>query len=324
MKMMISDSTCNPSNARGAPGRAGAILACLTLVLTVPSISVQAQYPLISNAVLLSWPEPAVEQIVIGASSLNSNAVWSPWPEPIFKRFGELCMAVSINTNQNAQFFKLVPGTQFIDDFSDPTEPFATRSQWVQYYWEPANSNRFTWDTATGSLRVLASSSGSSGVVVVMPPGPDVLVRDFWASVDILDWGASTNTNERSVGFGVRGTINRTNFPGNSDGCIGELRLNRAGSVGKAVLNIFADGDNPGTSFNLEMGTDYRLVFSGTGNQLTLRLFRRDYMQQPPVATLSRTSALFASGPVCLWIGNYGHGSYDFTLDNVFVTGTKP
>jgi hypothetical protein len=275
----------------------------------------------ITNSVLLSWSEnTAEEQIVVAASSLASNAVWTPWPEPIFKRQGQLCMTAATTTNQ--QFFTLVPGTQFFDDFSAAKEPFGTRHPWVQYYWDPADSNRFTWDTATGSLRVLASRSGSSGQGVALPPGPDVLVRDFWASVDILDWGASTNTNERSVGLAVRGTINRTNVP-NSNGYIGELWLNPAGSVGKAVLNIYASSDDPGPPFNLEMGTDYRLVFSGTGNQLTLRLFKRDDMRQP-VAARSRTSYMFAYGPVSLWIANYGHNLYDFTLDNFFVTGTKP
>jgi hypothetical protein len=81
-------------------------------------------------ACLACWSQDtAEEQIVVGASSLASDAVWTPWPEPIFKRHGELCMAVPTTATQ--QFFKLVPGTQFIDDFSDPQEPFAVRNPWV-------------------------------------------------------------------------------------------------------------------------------------------------------------------------------------------------
>jgi hypothetical protein len=288
---------------------------------TVVSLHAQAELVLtnITRSVLLQWPVPTEDCVVVSAPSVPSSN-WTLSPEPIFKRFGQLCMAVPATNHE--QYFMLVPGTQFTDDFNAAKEPFGTKHPWVPYYFQPADSDRFTWDTATGSLRVQASYSGSSGQGVAMPPGPDVLVRDFWASVDILDWGASTNTNERSVGLVVRGTVNRTNFPA-SNGYIGELWLNRAGGVGKAVLNIYASTDDPGPPFSLEMGTDYRLVFSGTGNQLTLRLFRRDDMRQP-VAARSRTSYMFAYGPVSLWIANYGHVLYDFTLDNFFVTGTKP
>jgi len=322
MKMMINDNTCNPSNARGAPGRAGAILAWLALVLSVPSNCLKAQaFAISNNAVLLSWPEPATEQIVIGASSLNSNAVWSPWPEPIFKRFGELCMAVSINTNQNAQFFKLVPGTQFIDEFSDAKQPFATRNQWVPWFYDSSDTSRFSFTVTNGVFRIQTLSPPVAGGVAIFPPGTNAILRDFHASVDILDWGTN---NTASSGFGIGGRVQGgpayvQNF------YLGTVRLAPTGIRGTAALMFFnGDSDVQATSvFNLASNAVCRLEFSAVGNQLKVRLLN---LSDPtaPVRQGTLQASMFTQGPVCLWVNTRDSSSYARTVDNFFVTGTKP
>jgi hypothetical protein len=37
----------------------------------------------------------------------------------------------------------------------------------------------------------------------------------------------------------------------------------------------------------------------------------------------TRTANSWSGGPVGVWVGNYGKGGYDFTLDNVLVIGTN-
>src|SRR5512135_87546 len=119
---IITDRICKPGPP---PSKPAALLACLVLALTVPGIGLKAQVPDISRAVLLSWPEPTQEQIVVGTDSVASNAVWTPWPEPIFKRFGQMCMTVPTTASQ--QFFKTVRGNQFIDNYSDTQLPYTNR-----------------------------------------------------------------------------------------------------------------------------------------------------------------------------------------------------
>jgi hypothetical protein len=124
------ESKSKPTN-RHPPGAKTAVL-LVSFVLaagTIGCLWAQELTVSITNSARLEWPVPAEDCIVVGANSLASNAVWTPWPEPIYKRFGELCMAVPTTTTQ--QYFKLVPGTQFIDDFLDPQEPFAVRNPWV-------------------------------------------------------------------------------------------------------------------------------------------------------------------------------------------------
>lgn len=270
----------------------------------------------ITNSVLLSWSEnTAEEQIVVGADSLASNAVWTPWPEPIFKRQGQLCMTVPVTAQQ--QFFKLVPGTQFIDDFSDPTEPFATRSPWVPYFWVSGDSSRFSLTVTNSAFRIRTLSPPLDGRIVIAPPGPlaDLPVfRDFSASVDILNFTASGFAEFYIFG---RGHI-PIPFPGDSNGYLGIIHLNPS----PAVIGIWDGiGGHSGPPFTYDPAARYRLQFSAVGTKLTVRLVNLTTGQN-----LEQTLALgtFSQGYVTLAVGSTPGGSYDITLDNFFVTGTKP
>ena len=298
---------------------AGNLVGVLLAMGTVVCLKAQDLTLSITNDAHLEWPQPAEACIVVGANSPGSTQ-WLPWPEPIFKRFGQLSMATPM-TNAH-RFYRLVPGTQFIDDFDPPQLPYAAKAGWVTYFYESANASRFTLNNENGSLRVQCQTSTGSGQIVHMPPGPDVTVADFWVSLDILNWGESQLA--RSVGFVVRGLIDRPNFPGSSNGYLGELWFNRPGVAGTASLNIFANGDQPpGEGIDLEAGTRYRLVFFGVGTQLTLQFYE---IREVPVLVKerTRTANLWSSGPVSVFFANYGGQVYDFTVDNFFVTGTKP
>lgn len=313
MKTMINDTTCNPSNARGAPGRAGAILAWLALALNLPGICVQAQSLGISNSVLLSWPEPATEQIVIGASSPDSNAVWTPWPEPIFKRQGQLCMAVRTSASQ--QFFKLVPGTQFIDDFSDPAEPFATRNPWVKYFFNSSDASRFSFTVTNGALRIQTLAGPVDGRIVIIPPGPLATLprfRDFVSSVDILSFASSGSAY---LDIYARGTIDSP-FPGNSNAYLGGFHLN------PTKLGMW-DGANhfDGPVLTYDPAAAYRLHFSAVGPNLVLRVVNLTTGQ---IVEQGLTNYRFSQGYVTLAVEAEPGKSFDITLDNFFMTGTKP
>ena len=313
MKMMINDSTCNPSNARGAPGRAGAILAWLALVLTVPTncLTVQA-FVISNNAVLLSWPEPATEQIVIGASSLASNAVWSPWPEPIFKRSGQLCMAVP--ATEKERYFKLVPGTQFVDDFSATWGPFTNRNSWRPFYNE--GTDKFI---ATNGVLQLNWHGPIEGGFGLRPPGPDIQVRDFYMSLDVLDWVTS------GANWSMIGLIARGNLAYNWD-YGGGLLLNYGGVRGRVAPDIwFYTTETFGPSFDIQqIPPPYRLQFWGVGPKLHFRVLSLTTGQILAELTLTHSAA--DQGFVCLWISapSGGSESHSITVDNFFVTGTRP
>lgn len=269
-----------------------------------------------AHSVLLSWSEnTAEEQIVVAASSLASNAVWTPWPEPIFKRQGQLCMTASINTNLTPQFFKLVPGTQFIDDFSDPAEPFATRNPWVKYFFNSSDASRFSFTVTNGALRIQTLAGPVDGRIVIIPPGPLATLprfRDFVSSVDILSFASSGSAY---LDIYARGTIDSP-FPGNSNAYLGGFHLN------PTQLGMW-DGANhwDGPLLTYDPAAAYRLQFSAAGPNLVLRAVNLTTGQ---IVEQKLTNYGFSQGYVTLAVEAEPGKSFDITLDNFFVTGTKP
>jgi hypothetical protein len=264
-----------------------------------------------STAVLLGWPENTLEeQIVVGTDSLT-NSDWTPWPEPIFKRQGQLCVAVPTTALQ--QFFKLVPGTQFIDDFSPaPQWPYVSKDDWVPLFANSEDSTRIVCTNINGALRIRSLAPAVDGRFLLLPPGPDVVVGDFTASVDILNWPI----RGREVGFLVRGTINRANLLDGSNGYIATASREQSKLV---IWNGIAD--IPGTAFTFNSTANYRLVFSAVGPDLSLRLVN---LKTGVSSEMKLKDTRWLQGPVALYLDAMAGGSLDITLDNFFVTGTKP
>ncbi len=311
---MILDKICKPGHARGARCKSAALLACLVLALTFPGTCLKAQVPEISKAVLLSWPEPTQEQIVVGSDSLASNAVWTPWPEPIFKRFGQMCMAVPTTASQ--QFFKPVPGTQFIDDVSDFQLPYTNRcaySNWTGYGWDYLVTN--------GTYRIARQGPGIAKWGFAAPL-PWVEVRDFTTSVDILDWVASgTNWNRfylaaRAVWTG----------PGGGPAYAGGLSLNDPGPGKVRLRTICFTSSFEGASFDFQQyPPPYRLQFSGVGTNMSSRVLSLTTGQI--LAEMSVTDTNLTQGFTTLLPYSpalNASESHAITLDNYFVSGTKP
>ncbi len=250
---------------------------------------------------------------MVGADSLASNAVWTPWPEPIFKRSGELCMAVPMTATQ--QFFKLVPGTQFIDDFSEPTEPFATRNPWVPYFFNVGDASSFSFTVTNGAFRIRTLTGPVDGRVVIAPPGPLTVFRDLTVSVDILSFAATATEARPLFSICARAWIDDP-FPGNSNAYLGGFRVN------PARMQIWT-GSAPvaGPSFTYDPAAAYRLQLSAVGVDLTLRLVN---LATGQILEQRLTDATFSQGNVMLWVEAAPGGSYDLTVDNFFVSGTKP
>jgi hypothetical protein len=318
--MNTTESNSKLTNRHPAGAKTAVLFVSFVLAVgTVVCLNAQEQLTnKITRIVLLEWPEPAEDCIVVGATSLASNAVRTPVPEPIFKRFGQLCMAVPATNTQ--QFYKLVPGTQFIDDFSDPKEPFAVRNPWVPGFYVPADATRWAVTTSNGVLRIqtLEIPADPTGRLAIKPPGPYVQVRDFWISVDILNIDAAS----QNAGIGLGARAGGGEWPGAMNGYLGSVRPDSDGG-NQARLGLWnGSSRTPGPPFAFKPGTPYRLIFSGVGRRLSVELIDLE-LQQPAVAPLVVTDSAFSQGFVGFFMES-GPATCDMTWDNFFVTGTKP
>lgn len=268
----------------------------------------------IAASALLSWPENTAEgQIVVGADSLSAP-VWTPWPEPIFKRNGRLCISVPAAAEE--QFFKLVPGTQFVDDFSEPSGAFATRNAWVPYFFNTNDQARFAFELTNGTFRIHTLTAPLDGRVALALPIPVAawpMFRDFSASVDILSFTA--DGDYPGISIAGRGTYDFP-YPGTSNGYLGGLNLN------PNTTGIW-DGTGPvwGPSVVYDRTAHYRLKFSAVGTNLTLHVVN---LRTGHRLEQSLSSQRFTQGYVSLLVNAAEGASYDITLDNFMVTGTKP
>jgi hypothetical protein len=309
MKSNLVTFARRPFRVRGFRRPTPALLAGLTLMAGTTFV-LHAQLTNIEKAVLLSWPEPAQEQIVVGSDSLTGS-VWTPWPEPIFKRFGQMCMTVPTTASQ--QFFKLVPGTQFIDDYSDYILPYTNRcaySNWTGYGWDYLVTN--------GTYRIARQGPGIAKWGFAAPL-PWVEVRDFTTSVDILDWVAS-GTNSNSFYLAARGVYWK------GVGYEGGLEFNDPGPGTVRLRMICYTNFFEGPSFDFQQyPPPYRLQFSGVGTRMSSRVLSLTTGQILAVMNVTDTNltqgfaTLLPYSPVL-----NGSESHAITLDNYFVSGTKP
>jgi hypothetical protein len=277
---------------------------------------VEYEAPVVDSvgAICLSWPEETMEgQIVAQADSLATNAVWSPCPEPIFKANGKMGLAVPATAQQ--QFFKLVAGIQFSDDFELPKPPYASRGEWVPFFQAEADRNHFLFVVTNGGYQVRGQSA-VDGRVPIKPPGPDIVVGDFSASVDIVDW--SPTIVDYSIGIGARGVPNNAYIAG--------INFRPSGyGAGNALLYIWhavpPEWHSP--VFDVAAGTKFRLEFSGVGSALKVRLLNLTN-PQTPVQELTGNDSTLREGLVGLYFRALSGHPYNVTVDNFCVTGSKP
>ncbi|HOX02346.1 MAG TPA: hypothetical protein P5555_00820 [Candidatus Paceibacterota bacterium] len=263
----------------------------------------------IASAVLLSWPvNTADELIVVRADSPESSAVWTPVLEPIFKRFGELCTTVPVTQSQ--QFFKLVPGIQIRDDFSDSSGPFAGRNPWVPHFWAPADAARISFTVSNGAFHLQSPAPGPvDGRVLLAPPyGSERKLSDFSGSVDILQFAVGSN-----VGIGILGRLTLWEPVPDCNGYMGQLYLNR-------ISPWIYDHGVP-LNFTFNPYAQYRLQFSALGTHVTVRLLN---LVTGEILEQQVTDNHFTQGHVGLILPMKAQQPFDITLDNFIMTCVKP
>ena len=138
----------------------------------------------------------------------------------------------------------------------------------------------------------------------------------LYTSADILDWAAS-GTNES--GFFL---VGRVKLISPNEGVYGGgLHLNDDGILGNVRLFIRARYDFiAGPTFDIQQNPlPYRVQFSVVGNTISFRVLNLTTGQL--IREMSATSSAIPSGLPALWIERI---SSRITLDNYFVTGTKP
>jgi hypothetical protein len=226
-------------------------------------------------------------------------------------------MAVPVATTRPEQYFKLVPGIQFIDDFNPPKLPCKTKAEWVQQFEHGDDIPRITITNTNGTLRLQKLGSLVDGRFSLIPPRPEVVVGDFWASLDILQWDPDGMNQAASIGARIQsyGHI----------GYWGVVNFNEW-NLGQGRLHLLAVGKQPviGSTITLTRGEKFRLCFSGVGNVLSLRLYNLDNLEEP-VTEVQMTDTASSQGSMQLAFGfDKETPSSAFTLDNFFVTGTKP
>jgi hypothetical protein len=319
MKTTLTRGMYGLGHAGGRRGRTAAFVGGLLLAVVLPSAGLRGQALGTGNAVLLSWPEPTQEQIIVGSDSLANDAVWTPWPEPIFKRLGQMCMAVPTTASQ--QFFKVVLGRQVADGFDDPWGPFTNGTAWTPVFQEAGEY----WFVTNGLLQMIITPTTYSGFGVI-PLGTNGAgsLRDVCASVDIVDWAHSANSSS-DFAIGARA---RFASPTYIKAYLGFLTLNADGVLGRVRPWISTPaGVTYGTAFNLQdYPLPYRVQFSVVGTQISLRVLNPATGQLIQEGHSSATDSTIPDGFAGLWLqgadnaGNSNHISFD----NFILSGTKP
>jgi hypothetical protein len=203
--------------------------------------------------------------------------------------------------------FPIASSATTLDDFKPlPQWPYTARGEWTPYFFNPADAARWVVTNENGALRIRTLSPVVDGRILIMPPGPEVTVGDFYASVDILDWPLG----DRACGIAARGSVESSN------GYYGKI-----GRKNNQIRIWDGNQDVIGPTFIYNPAADYRMEFMGVGNHLSFGVVN---LTTGAVQQMSVTNSQWSQGPVALWVTAPEGGSLDITLDNFFVTGTKP
>jgi hypothetical protein len=272
------------------------------------------------RSVLLCWSEStAEEQIVVGAEALDEPS--TPILEPVFRRQGQLAMAIPITSHWQwvspHEFFRLVPGHQYANDFSNET---GIGWAWSNLSDDPGNP------THTFSEGVYRVQDDQTGRPFMFPnPEPGRTYGNFAASVDIVSW------NDADQGIGLYG---RAIMPGDATPGLGycaTLAFKSRTFPGHPALVIWVaepDGTFPNLSaapvtVPLDSVKGYRLVFVGIGSDLRAELY--DLADDStPLVRVEATDSRFPNGEVGLYVNDYANDpqGIDMTVDNLLITGT--
>jgi hypothetical protein len=212
----------------------------------------------------------------------------------------------------------------FFDDFSSNDDSAYQRYQPLSAF---GAGGTFTF--SNGGYRIQGPASPAPlqlGVqrLAAVPVG--VAVTDFSMSVDIIDWNTANLT-----GIGL---FARTRQPGlgTTDGYYVHLNIGGGSSAQLAIErldNEVASVVSLGSLLPLGQGEDYRLTFTGVGDQFSVSLFSLNDLATP-LASLSGVDATYDSGGVAfgttallnLNAGQFLNNPLDATFDNFRVVPT--
>ena len=285
----------------------------------------------IENSVLLSWPVSSDDYIVL--SSAEANGPWIPCLEPIAR--GPDLFQVAVRTADSAKYFKLAQGTRFMDDFDDgDIEGLRSNSIFPEF------EDQITLGFNDGRLRIKSSCPEcAERMMWFIPEG--LRMADFASSIDILAWdkGTDESPNLLQVGLFARtdpsivedpptvslmyqGALNISipEYPGESSIWLWEF-------TGPYLENQHQRiGEGPHNLPEMNPANDYRLVFYGVGDSLTVELYDLSDLENP-LYTLTETDTSLTEGYVGFYVRETwwgGAATIDVTLDNFIVTGTTP
>jgi len=263
-----------------------------------------------TNGVDLSWLSPPEEHIVVAADQLAGP--WRPCWKPHSQSNDVCCLNLPCQSAQ--QFFRLTPGRQFTDDFSTLVPSWRP---WFQSAGEE-------WIVTNGVLQVSFNQPAIPGLALC-PLGAtnvEAILGDFCASVDVLSWVTST-TNSITVALFARGQIYTENW---GDGYFGGIGLNYNGIPGRVTPWTYHDGSEArGFAFDVAaFPPPYRLQLSGVGDRLKFQVWSLTTGEL--IREMNYGSSTFANGIVGLWFTGRAEAgdSFTITLDNFFMSGTKP
>jgi len=270
----------------------------------------------IEKSVQLMWSgSTAQDQVAVGATTIDGP--WIPVLEPVFERYGSLCISVPATFGEQwlkpYEYFALTPGYQLRDDFSD-----VDRQWWHHFH----DAREFQIRHVDGALNIASSTAGTYGraSLAALPPSAakPFVHQDFAMSIDIIDWEPSGESQ-------VIGLIGRVELL--PDFSTGHNYMGIVGfqNDGTAFVSIYDSRTNSNLATQEDVAVDpeksYRLIFCGAGSQLLLRLSALDNPGES-IAELEANDSGLTQGVPALWV-NAGTGTYDLTIDNYFVSGTK-
>ena len=188
----------------------------------------------------------------------------------------------------------------------------------VAYPFDPGVPHTISYENE--ALRIQANQGHRH--CVIAPQEPVVDFEDFTAYLDILKWNADAHGKGfPEIGIAA-GTFDRTN-PVANHGIFGGFVLTRLSGSQSLKISTSSNELHYSDSFPITPGDRYRLIFSKSGNQLSLDLFNVSDMS-PVVDTFRITDNSFSHGEVVIFKHGLGTQAYDVTVDNFFVTGTTP
>lgn len=288
----------------------------LSAQVTGPELTIQHST---SGTCLLTWSDTTNQHVVLSTTNLLANP-WIPRLESVAEAVGTHHMTVA--APHPTEYFTLTQGYRFEDDFED-----GIADGWILTCPDPSFQPLVNLDVTNGQLRVRGSYSGNRTVYCV---NTNVLMADYVASIDILDW-ADGSGNAPHFGIVARREPNFLSTA--STFYLGAATVKATASPPQSSLwtyKWYGTGGAFGSSLRfqpkLDPVIDYRLVYRVLGGEATVELYDLANWGAPIATTvgIDSTPPLAFGWPGFVVNDTGGSGTLDVTVDNFRAVGTAP